>query len=64
MGGRMKTREVFQFFGNGAQTAKQLGISHAAVYQWGERPPIMRQYHIEAVTRGRLKAEPNQDLER
>ncbi|MCY1393189.1 DNA-binding transcriptional regulator Cro [compost metagenome] len=51
----MKTKDVFDFFGGARQTAEALGISAAAVYQWGDEVPRTRQAHVEAVTKGKLK---------
>lgn len=39
-------------------TARALRISYEAVRKWGEYPPLGRQYQIQALTNGQLKAEP------
>jgi hypothetical protein len=31
------------------------------IYQWGEYPPLARQYELEVRTEGALKADPNDD---
>lgn len=53
----MLTSDALKFFGSYANLAKALGISRAAPYQWGERPPLIRQIQIERLTFGNLKAE-------
>lgn len=37
--------------------ADALGIGRAAVYQWGDEPPIDRQCQIEVMTSGALIAD-------
>jgi len=53
----MKTNAAIEFFGSGRALAEGLGIKPAAVYQWGEYPPHLRQLQIELLTGGELKAE-------
>lgn len=53
----MKTSEVFEYFGSVKATAEKLGIRAVqSVYDWGDEPPELRQYQIQIVTRGRLRA--------
>lgn len=52
----MKTQEVIDFFGGYQQTALALDIWVSSIYHWDEEPPALRQYHIEIVTGGKLKA--------
>lgn len=54
----MTTQEVIEFFGSKANVAKALGIKKPSVSGWGEVPPIGRQYQIQAITKGKLKASP------
>lgn len=58
----MKTDDAIEAFG-GTQvlTAKALGITQGSVSLWGEYPPPLRQLQIEALTGGRLRAEPDCD---
>jgi DNA-binding transcriptional regulator YdaS (Cro superfamily) len=42
----MNKADVIAFFGNQKQTAIALGISEAAVSQWGEAVPGPRQGHV------------------
>lgn len=67
----MRTQDAIDYFAdsvgrNGARNLAsrlrrhdgRLGINRQAVYQWGEYPPMGRQYEIEAMTAGKLRAEP------
>ena len=47
----------------GSQTAlaTALDINQAAVAQWGEYPPLLRQLQIEALSNGELRAEAECD---
>jgi predicted transcriptional regulator len=42
----MKTREVIEKLGSNAAVARLLGITHGAVSQWGEEPPLLQQYRL------------------
>lgn len=53
----MKTQDAIEFFGGAAKLAKKLGISKQAVSKWGERVPKPRDFQIEVLTRGKLKAD-------
>lgn len=53
----MTTQEAVEFFGTRQKMAEALGIWVTATYQWGECPPFVRQYQIEVVSNGELKAE-------
>jgi hypothetical protein len=53
----MKTKEAIEFFRTEAFLARCLGIKRQAVNGWGEYPPIGRQYQIQIITAGKLKAE-------
>ena len=48
--------EVIGFFGSAAATAKALGVTRQAIDQWSESVPLGRQYQIEVMTKGKLKA--------
>lgn len=52
----MKTKDVIEFFGGYQQTALALDVWVSSIYHWGDEPPALRQYHIEIVTGGKLKA--------
>lgn len=53
-----KQEAIDHFSGESSALADALGISPAAVSQWGEFPPDKRQLQIERLTGGTLKAEP------
>lgn len=53
----MKTQAAIDHAGATGALAALLGITSAAVSQWGEFPPDARQLQIERVTLGALKAE-------
>jgi len=52
----MKSKDVIDYFGGVRQTADALGMTASAVYLWKEDVPKTRQAHIEAITRGKIKA--------
>ena len=54
----MKKSEVVAFYGSVRAAAKALGISPAAISQWGEEVPELRAYHIQQITKGKLKYKP------
>ena len=55
----MLTSDAVKFFGSYAKLAKALGLTRAAPYQWGERPPAIRQLQLERISFGHLKADPD-----
>lgn len=52
----MKTREAKKYFGGVSKLARKLKIERAAIYQWGDEPPMGRQWEMELLTGGKLKA--------
>lgn len=42
----MKTQNVIAALGSNAEVARVLGITHAAVSQWGDEPPLLQQYRL------------------
>lgn len=52
----MKKDEAVRYFGSATELARRLGISKAAVSQWGEDVPTPRDYQIEVITKGVIKA--------
>lgn len=54
----MKTQDVLNHFGSQSETARVLGIKQPSVATWGEYPPANRQIQIQAITGGKLRAEP------
>lgn len=54
----MKTKQVIDHFGSVRAVADALDIKAVqSVYDWGEEPPIGRQYQIQVLTKGKLKAD-------
>jgi len=43
-------------FGSKQELAKAIGVSPSAVSQWGKSIPSLRQFQIQALTNGELKA--------
>ena len=53
----MTTQKAIQYFGGIKELATALDIWPHAIYRWGERPPLPRQYEIEVKSGGALKAD-------
>ena len=54
----MTKSEIIAHFGNGSKAAQALGITRMAVNSWRENAvPMLRQYEIERLTKGALKAD-------
>lgn len=55
----MNTQDVIKHFGSIKKVAEVLNITHVqSVYQWGDKVPMRRQYQIQLMTKGKLKADP------
>ena len=52
----MRTQDAADFFGGKSKLAEALGVSPSAITQWGECVPLVRQYQIQVVSKGKLKA--------
>ena len=59
----MSTDKAINHFGSAASLAKALGLSKAAVSQWGEYVPALRAYQLERITKGALVVE-DQDFKK
>lgn len=57
----MKTSEAIKSFDGVANLAKALGITTAAIYQWGEEVPALRSYQIRDLVQKDSKAAPDID---
>ena len=57
----MTKDEAIAEFGTQVKLAAALGMSQGSVSLWGVYPPELRQLQIEALTGGRLRAEPECD---
>ena len=53
----MKTTEAIHFFGGLKKLSDALGVWPQYIYTWKEYPPMGRQYQIEVVSKGALKAD-------
>lgn len=53
----MTTDQAIQHFGGRKALADAIGVWPQVIYQWGERPPMARQYELEVKTKGVLKAD-------
>lgn len=56
----MKTKDAALHFGSKKKLAEALSISPGAVTMWGDYVPESRQYQIQVLTTGALKAQPKQ----
>lgn len=57
----MTTQEAIAHFGTQAKLSEKLWCcSPSAISQWGEHPPMLRQFEIQLKTRGRLVAEKSE----
>lgn len=57
----MKTQEAINHYGSLRKLAEALDVWPQVIYQWGESPPMGRQYELEVKTGGKLKADHNGD---
>jgi transcriptional repressor of cell division inhibition gene dicB len=61
----MKKSEAIAFYqGNVSALARALDIDQSTVYSWGDYPPVGRQYQLEKISGGVLKAEAPQRRQR
>jgi len=51
------TNQAVRHFGGKKELAAALGIWPHNIARWGRRPPLKRQYEIEIMTDGALKAD-------
>ena len=54
----MLTKYAVRYFKGKSKVASVLGISPAAVSQWGEHVPRLRQYQLQSLSGGVLKVSP------
>lgn len=52
----MTTQDLIEHFGSKTAIAKALGIWHTTISSWGVYPPLGRQYELQVITNGKLKA--------
>lgn len=53
----MTTKEAIDYFGGVKALAQALDIWPTGISRWGKSPPMLRQYEIEKITGGKLKAD-------
>jgi len=53
----MSTEDAMKYFTTQSNIADALGITQAAVSQWGDRPPMLRQFQMQIATSGGLMAD-------
>jgi len=53
----MTKQEAVTHFGSVAKLAEALGITTQAIYDWPETVPPLRQFQLERITGGILKAQ-------
>lgn len=56
----IKTADAIKEFGDPLRLAAALGITRAAIYQWGETVPALRAYQIQELRR-RKQEEPHKE---
>lgn len=54
----MRTQDVVKHFGSQAAVARSIGITAAAVSQWGELVPFESAYRLFLASRGELFFDP------
>lgn len=53
----MKLDDAINFFGSKKKLADALSINRSAITNWGDEIPEARQYQIQILTKGKLKAD-------
>jgi|JI10StandDraft_1071094.scaffolds.fasta_scaffold28712_6 hypothetical protein len=54
----MDTKDALKHFDNSpTKLARAIGIKPHSIYDWGVKPPYLRQCQIEKVTKRKLRAE-------
>jgi hypothetical protein len=53
----MTTQEAIDHYGGTLELSRVLNCWPTAFYNWGEYPPLSKQYELEVKTNGALKAE-------
>ena len=59
----MTRSQAIKFFGGKAEIARALDISYAAVQQWGEEIPLLRQHQLEKISNGALKVSETRSVD-
>lgn len=53
----MTTKQAIKYFGSVKALSEALSIWPHGIYRWGDSPPKLRQFEIERITDGELKAD-------
>ena len=53
----MTLQQAINHYGTKSKLARALKVTPQAVNYWGDEIPIIRQYQIQVLTRGKLKAD-------
>jgi len=53
----MTKKEAVAHYGSVVNLAKALGISRFAIHRWKDHPPKLRQFELERLTGGELRAD-------
>lgn len=53
----MTTKEAIEHYKGATKLAAALDLTAQAVQAWGDKPPIARQFQIQVLTKGKLKAD-------
>tara|TARA_S200002703_G_scaffold59400_2_gene51520 strand:+ start:364 stop:528 length:165 start_codon:yes stop_codon:yes gene_type:complete len=53
----MTTQEAIDHYGDIKSLAAALNIWPHSIYRWGDNPPMLRQFELERLTDGGLKAD-------
>ncbi|MEQ7870717.1 Cro/CI family transcriptional regulator [Chromohalobacter salexigens] len=53
----MKKADAINYYGSATALAKALSITLQAIGQWGDEVPLLRQYQLERMTDGALRAD-------
>jgi len=53
----MNIQKAIEFFGSKSELSRALGITPQALTYWGDEIPHVRQFQIEVLTKGKLKAD-------
>lgn len=56
----MNLQEAIKFFGTKKALAEALDIGRSAISNWGDEIPPQRQYQIQIISKGKLKATPKE----
>ena len=53
----MNIKDAINYYGSRSKLARALDVTPQAINNWGEELPMLRQYQIEVLTKGKLIAD-------